>query len=206
MLHVTSAFTAAYLDRKREEIDLLERLDLHILDQATKLGDRNPLAKKSVEKGHRQPLATRDGPAQPPPAPATTYFLIFGLASASPAASSSAPTAAAPAAPQPGPEAAAETPSGRSRTSRSTGVVRHLLKQREGDVSRDTAATPAGTGYAAPMGADGAQAAPLARRHTARPARLRELSQWKASPPRRSLFILRRDLARAPPSRASPAR
>lgn len=71
---------------------------------------------------------TRDGPSQPVQAPGTTYFLIFGLASTSPAASPSAPAAAAPAAPQPGPEAAAEAPSGRSCTSRSTGVVRHLLE------------------------------------------------------------------------------
>lgn len=46
--------TEAYLDGKWEEIDLLKRLDLHILDQATKLGDRNPLGKKFMEKGHRQ--------------------------------------------------------------------------------------------------------------------------------------------------------
>jgi len=65
----------------------------------------------------------------PPQGPGAIYLLIFGLASTSPAASPTAPTAASPAAPQPGPEAAAEAPSGRSRASRSTGVVRHLLEQ-----------------------------------------------------------------------------
>lgn len=34
---------SCYLDGKREEIDLLQRFDLHIFDQAAQLGDRDPL-------------------------------------------------------------------------------------------------------------------------------------------------------------------
>lgn len=47
--------TATHLNGEREEINLLKRLDLHILDQATEFGDRNPLAEKSMGKSHRVP-------------------------------------------------------------------------------------------------------------------------------------------------------
>lgn len=34
-----------YLDGEGKEVDLFQRLDFHVLDQAAKLGDRNPLQK-----------------------------------------------------------------------------------------------------------------------------------------------------------------
>ena len=35
-----------YLDGQREEVDLLEGLDLAVLDQTSKLGDRDPFLRK----------------------------------------------------------------------------------------------------------------------------------------------------------------
>ena len=46
---VMSASHAVYLDGQRVQVDLLQGLDLHVLDQAAQLGDWNPLRAHSTD-------------------------------------------------------------------------------------------------------------------------------------------------------------
>ena len=95
--------TRVYLDGQREKVDLLKRLDLHVLDQAAQLGNREPhlglgLASMSsvVSALSLIPAVTQ---AQDPPAEATLETTT--------ASHSRAPRA--------------------SRPSQSTSIIRHLV-------------------------------------------------------------------------------
>ena len=125
--------TRVYLDGQREKVDLLKRLDLHVLDQAAQLGNGEPLRKKKAQVTRASsPVLLRARLTRT----AQTYLLVLGLASASSAASAPAPTPAATPAPDATTEASAEATAashsgapGASGPSRSTGVIRHLLKR-----------------------------------------------------------------------------
>jgi hypothetical protein len=87
------------LDGQGEKIDLLQRLDLHVLDQAAQLGDRDPLLIFSLA-------------STSPVAPTTT-------ATAAPEATAKASTEAA--------VASNAWAPGASRPSCCTGIIRHLV-------------------------------------------------------------------------------
>ena len=81
--------TRVYLDGQREKVDLLKRLDLHVLDQAAQLGNGEPLRKKKAQVTRASsPVLLRARLTRT----AQTYLLVLGLASASSAASAPAPT------------------------------------------------------------------------------------------------------------------
>lgn len=103
-----------FLDRQGEEIDL-QRLDLHILDQAAQLGDENPLLVLGLDSASSAAPASIPA-ATPATTPATTLTLDAAAESSTEASEASHPRAL---------EAA--------RPSRGTGVICHLVfSQRSG--------------------------------------------------------------------------
>lgn len=108
---------SAYLDWQRVQIDLLQGLDLHVLNQAAQLGDGNPLP----EGGNLVNSCFFDISCRSTyNIHSNTYFLVLGLATPGTAAPSTA--SAASTAP-----AAATSAKTSAKTSSTTGVVRHLL-------------------------------------------------------------------------------
>ncbi|XDA81642.1 hypothetical protein R6Z07F_011573 [Ovis aries] len=90
------------LDGQREKVDLLQRLDLHVLDQAAQLGNGEPL----LVLGLASASSAASAPAATPSPDATTE----ASAEATAASHSGAPGASGP--------------------FRSTGVIRHLVFSR----------------------------------------------------------------------------
>lgn len=112
-LHIWSA----YLDGQRVQIDLLQGLDLHVLNQAPQLGDGDPLPEGgNLVKSCFFDISCRSTYN----INSNTYFLVLGLATPGTAAPSTA--SAASTAP-----AAATSAKTSAKTSSTTGVVRHLL-------------------------------------------------------------------------------
>ena len=98
-----------FLDGQRKEIDLLQGLDLHVLDQAAQLGDREPLLVLGLASASSAASAS---------APTATPALAPDAAAEASAEATTASHARAP---------GASGASGASGPSRSTSVIRHLV-------------------------------------------------------------------------------
>ena len=76
--------THVYLDGQREKVDLLQRLDLHVLDQAAQLGNGEPLREKKAQVTRASSPALPKGPPHArssdlPPCPRPCLRELRGL-------------------------------------------------------------------------------------------------------------------------------